>query len=74
MRSFGPVAALRSGSLEAHPCPVEATALGNVLVQARTAGAVTGGLDALRRLVAQTQDIARYDPLPTRSAGGRSTR
>ena len=54
--------------------PVEATALGNVLVQARTAGAVTGGLDALRRLVAQTQDIARYDPLPTRSAGGRSTR
>ncbi len=42
--------------------PVEATALGNVLVQARTAGAVTGGLDALRRLVAQTQDLTRFEP------------
>jgi hypothetical protein len=31
--------------------PVEATALGNVLIQARAAGAVTGGLDALRALV-----------------------
>ena len=60
--------------------PVEATALGNVLVQARTAGAVDGGLDALRRLVAQTQDIARFEPTPGSVAGrpavaarGRST-
>ena len=32
--------------------PVEATALGNILVQARAAGSVTGGLAELRRLVA----------------------
>lgn len=42
--------------------PVEATALGNVLVQARAAGAVRGGLDALRRLVTATQPTVRYDP------------
>ena len=48
--------------------PVEATALGNVLVQARTAGAVGGGLDALRRLVAQTQDVARFEPTAGRTS------
>ena len=42
--------------------PVEATALGNVLVQARAAGAVSGDLPALRALVRQTQQIVRYEP------------
>ncbi|MHA7984540.1 rhamnulokinase [Rathayibacter sp. CAU 1779] len=42
--------------------PVEATALGNVLVQARAAGAVSGGLDVLRRLVIATQETTRYEP------------
>ncbi|MEV6302790.1 rhamnulokinase family protein [Actinoplanes sp. NPDC051861] len=42
--------------------PVEATALGNLLVQARAAGVVEGGLDALRALVRQTQRIVRYEP------------
>lgn len=42
--------------------PVEATALGNVLVQARTAGALTGDLEVLRRLVAETAEIVRYRP------------
>jgi rhamnulokinase len=42
--------------------PVEATALGNVLVQARAAGAVDGDLGALRALLRQTQQIVRYDP------------
>ncbi|MEV0609823.1 rhamnulokinase family protein [Polymorphospora rubra] len=42
--------------------PVEATAIGNVLVQARAAGAVGGDLAALRRLVRQTQRIVRYEP------------
>ncbi|GLW31865.1 rhamnulokinase [Actinoplanes regularis] len=42
--------------------PVEATALGNVLVQARAAGVVEGSLPAMRALVRQTQQITRYEP------------
>ena len=39
--------------------PVEATALGNVLVQARAAGVVGPDLADLRALVARTHDLAR---------------
>ncbi|MFT3797466.1 rhamnulokinase [Microbacterium sp.] len=42
--------------------PVEATALGNVLVQARAGGVVSGSLEALRDLVARTHPPRRYDP------------
>ncbi len=42
--------------------PSEATALGNVLVQARSVGAATGDLDALRDLIVRTQDLATYVP------------
>jgi len=42
--------------------PVEATALGNVLVQARAARLVTGTLDDLRQLVAATHSPIRYEP------------
>jgi len=42
--------------------PVEATALGNVLVQARAAGLVTGDLESLRSLVARTHPPRRFDP------------
>lgn len=42
--------------------PVEAAAYGNVLVQARTAGAVGGGLDALRRLVRESVRLRQYAP------------
>lgn len=42
--------------------PVEATALGNVLVQARAAGLVAGDLEALRDLVGRTHDPRRYEP------------
>jgi rhamnulokinase len=42
--------------------PVEATALGNVLVQARAAGLVSGDLEALRDLVARTHEPRRYEP------------
>ena len=42
--------------------PVEATSIGNVLVQARSVGALRGGLETLRELVAQTQDVARFYP------------
>lgn len=42
--------------------PVEATALGNILVQACAAGLVSGSLEALRDLVARTHLPRRYEP------------
>jgi rhamnulokinase len=42
--------------------PVEATALGNVLVQARARGLLAGDLETLRGLVRATQDVRRYEP------------
>jgi rhamnulokinase len=42
--------------------PVEATALGNVLVQARSAGVVGGDLAAMRALLRATQRVVRYEP------------
>lgn len=48
--------------------PVEATALGNVLVQARTHGALSGTLEDLRALVARTHEPSRFLPTPARSA------
>ncbi|WP_326624926.1 MULTISPECIES: rhamnulokinase [unclassified Streptomyces] len=41
--------------------PAEATALGNILVQARTAGLI-GDRPAMRRLVCDTQPLRRYTP------------
>lgn len=46
--------------------PVEATSLGNALVQARTAGAVHGGATELRALVAETQPLRHYRPTARR--------
>jgi rhamnulokinase len=42
--------------------PVEATALGNALIQGRAIGAVHGGLPELRGLVAQTQRLRHFQP------------
>ncbi len=42
--------------------PVEATAIGNVLVQARAQGFVAGDLEALRALVLRAFPPRRYDP------------
>ncbi len=42
--------------------PVEASALGNVLVQARTLGAHLPDLEAMRTLVAATHEVRRYEP------------
>ncbi|HEY5223454.1 MAG TPA: rhamnulokinase family protein [Microbacteriaceae bacterium] len=42
--------------------PVEATAIGNVLVQARAVGLIHGNLEALRALVARTHPPRRYEP------------
>lgn len=44
--------------------PVEATALGNVLVQARAAGLVGPDLASLRELVARTHTLTRHEPRP----------
>ena len=40
--------------------PVEATALGNILVQARAAGQVTGGLPELRRQVVASHELRTF--------------
>jgi rhamnulokinase len=42
--------------------PVEATALGNALVQARAVGLVSGDLETLRALVARNYAPVRYEP------------
>ncbi|MDQ0866690.1 rhamnulokinase [Arthrobacter globiformis] len=52
--------------------PVEATALGNVLVQARAAGVATGGLPELRRIVVAGTSLHRYEPLDLISNAARN--
>lgn len=42
--------------------PVEATALGNVLVQARAVGLLPGDLESMRDLVARSFQPVRYEP------------
>jgi rhamnulokinase len=42
--------------------PVEAAALGNMLVQARAAGFIQGGLDEMRAVVRASEIIRRYEP------------
>ena len=42
--------------------PVEAAAMGNVLVQARALGADLPDLASMRALVAQTSQVRRYEP------------
>jgi rhamnulokinase len=42
--------------------PVEATAIGNILVQARALGLVRGGLEELRRIVRDSETLQRYAP------------
>ena len=42
--------------------PVEATAIGNILVQARSQGLATGSLESLRALVSRAFAPRRYDP------------
>jgi rhamnulokinase len=41
--------------------PVEATALGNVLIQARTAGQI-GSLEEIRKVVRNSSEMNRYEP------------
>jgi rhamnulokinase len=46
--------------------PVEATAIGNVLVQARSLGWVSGDLEVLRALVVAAFPVVRYEPRGSR--------
>ncbi|NUK34482.1 rhamnulokinase [Streptomyces lunaelactis] len=50
--------------------PAEAAAFGNVLVQARAAGAVTGGLAELRALLRTAHELRRYEPGAGRPGSG----
>jgi rhamnulokinase len=54
--------------------PVEATAIGNVLVQARASGLVTGSLEALRTLVATAFSPKAYEPARAATTLAASTR
>ena len=42
--------------------PVEATAIGNVLVQARAQGLIRGDLATLRSVIRATQPLRHYQP------------
>ncbi|MFD6952962.1 carbohydrate kinase [Nocardiopsis sp. TSRI0078] len=42
--------------------PTEGAAIGNLLVQARAVGTVEGGLADLRRIVADSTEVGRYEP------------
>jgi rhamnulokinase len=42
--------------------PVEATALGNLVVQARAAGVIDGDLESMRALIGRHSEIRRYSP------------
>ncbi|NGN69341.1 rhamnulokinase [Streptomyces sp. A7024] len=48
--------------------PVEAAAYGNMLVQARAAGTVSGGLPELRGLLRESLPLRRYEPDPGTAA------
>ncbi len=49
--------------------PVEATALGNILVQARTAGLIQGDLDALRAVSRASSTLRTYTPSTRKGIG-----
>lgn len=46
--------------------PAEATAIGNMLVQARTLSLVPGDLEALRAVVIRSERLVRYEPVGIR--------
>lgn len=48
--------------LEVFAGPVEATAIGNLVVQARAAGVIKGTLEAARLIVARSFEIKRFSP------------
>ena len=53
--------------LEVFAGPVEATAIGNLVIQARTAGVLNGSLEDIRALIAANFEVTKYAP---NAAGG----
>jgi rhamnulokinase len=51
--------------LEVLAGPVEATAIGNLVVQARTAGVISGTLEDMRTLIARNFGIKKFHPIHT---------
>jgi rhamnulokinase len=51
--------------LEVFAGPVEATAIGNLVVQARTAGLLNGTLEDVREIIAENLQITKYNPNPS---------
>jgi rhamnulokinase len=51
--------------LEVYAGPVEATAIGNLVIQARAAGVLEGTLEDLRALIAKNFKIKKYTPNST---------
>ena len=54
--------------------PVEATALGNALIQARAVGAVGGELGELRGLIRRNHELRRYEPSGSTAAWAEAER
>ena len=61
-RRFGPTIGGRTAALPVVAGPAEGTALGNLLVQARACGALSGDLAALRRVAIASSELVRYTP------------
>lgn len=51
--------------LEVFAGPVEATAIGNLVVQARAAGVISGALEDMRTLIAKNFEIKIFQPVST---------
>lgn len=47
--------------------PAESTAIGNIVVQARAHGLISGSLEDLRRLILRTHEVTRYEPMSSLS-------
>jgi len=56
-----------ASGLEVFAGPVEATAIGNIAVQARAAGVLTGTLEDIREIISKNFEIKKYTP---NSSGG----
>lgn len=48
--------------LEVFAGPVEATAIGNLVIQARAAGVLSGSLEDIRQMIAKNFEIKQYSP------------
>lgn len=47
--------------------PAESTAIGNIVVQARAHGLISGSLEEVRQLILRTHEVIRYEPVSSLS-------